>query len=174
MAQEKNAATQAVANIYRTPELWSRISFTFLCLVIYRTGAHITAPGIDVQALSDYFAQQAGGGLLGLYDPIRRWRFVARNCVCARHHAVHLGQHFRADRWCSNAAGDEDAEGRGRSEEAHTVYPLHNGGTGARSGLWFRTVHVVAAERRFTSGSVVHDSDDAVSYRWRDLCDVAW
>ncbi len=68
MAQEKNAASQAVANIYRTPELWSRISFTFLCLVIYRTGAHITAPGIDVQALSDYFAQQAGGGLLGLYD----------------------------------------------------------------------------------------------------------
>jgi len=69
MAQENNAATQAVANIYRTPELWAKITFTFLCLVIYRTGAHITAPGIDVQALTDYFARQGGGGgLLGLYD----------------------------------------------------------------------------------------------------------
>jgi preprotein translocase subunit SecY len=68
MAQQTNAAAQAVANIYQTPELWAKITFTFLCLVIYRTGAHITAPGIDVQALTDYFAQQGGGGLLGLYD----------------------------------------------------------------------------------------------------------
>jgi preprotein translocase subunit SecY len=68
MAQQTNAAAQAVANIYQTPELWAKITFTFLCLVIYRVGAHITAPGIDVQALTDYFAQQGGGGLLGLYD----------------------------------------------------------------------------------------------------------
>ncbi len=67
MAQQSNAAAQAVANIYKTPELWSKITFTFLCLLIYRTGAHITAPGIDVQALTNYFSQQ-GGGLLGLYD----------------------------------------------------------------------------------------------------------
>lgn len=68
MAQENNAAANAVANIYRTPELWQKITFTFLCLVIYRVGAHITAPGIDVQALTNYFQQQQGGGLLGLYD----------------------------------------------------------------------------------------------------------
>jgi preprotein translocase subunit SecY len=68
MAQQSNAAAQAVANIYRTPELWAKITFTLICLVIYRVGAHITAPGIDVQALTDYFASQGGGGLLGLYD----------------------------------------------------------------------------------------------------------
>jgi preprotein translocase subunit SecY len=68
MAQQSNAAAQAVANIYRTPELWAKITFTFLCLLVYRIGAHITAPGIDVQALSDFFTQQGGGGLLGLYD----------------------------------------------------------------------------------------------------------
>ncbi|HEX2780755.1 MAG TPA: preprotein translocase subunit SecY, partial [Gemmatimonadaceae bacterium] len=53
-----------------TPELWEKITFTFLCLLVYRIGAHITAPGIDVLALTDYFAQQKGGGagLLGLYD----------------------------------------------------------------------------------------------------------
>lgn len=69
MAQQNNPAAQAIANIYRTPELWAKLSFTFLCLVLYRVGAHITAPGIDVQAMTDYFARQSGGGgLLGLYD----------------------------------------------------------------------------------------------------------
>lgn len=68
MAQQgTNKAAQAVANIYQTPELWAKITFTFLCMVIYRAGAHVTAPGIDVQALTDWFAQQ-NNGLLSLYD----------------------------------------------------------------------------------------------------------
>ncbi len=66
MAQPNAAA--AVANIYRTPELWQKISFTFLCLLLYRVGAHITAPGVDVIALTDFFANRGGAGLLGLYD----------------------------------------------------------------------------------------------------------
>lgn len=66
MAQTNPAA--AVANIYRTPELWEKITFTFLCLVIYRIGAHITAPGVDVVALTDFFQNQGRGGLLNLYD----------------------------------------------------------------------------------------------------------
>ncbi|HEX7123520.1 MAG TPA: preprotein translocase subunit SecY [Gemmatimonadaceae bacterium] len=65
MAQANPAA--ALANIYRTPELWDKIKFTFLCLVIYRLGSVVTAPGINVVAISDFFATQSGG-LLGLYD----------------------------------------------------------------------------------------------------------
>ncbi len=68
MAQQANPAA-ALANIYRTPELWEKITFTFLCLVIYRLGSHITVPGVDVQAMADFFQSQGqGGGLLGLYD----------------------------------------------------------------------------------------------------------
>ena len=66
MAQSAPAA--AVSNIYNTPELRDKIVFTFLCLVIYRLGAHITAPGVDVVALTDFFANKGKGGLLGLYD----------------------------------------------------------------------------------------------------------
>src|SRR6478752_2712442 len=66
MAQSAPAA--AVSNIYNTPELRDKIVFTFICLVIYRIGAHITAPGIDVVALTDFFANKGKGGLLGLYD----------------------------------------------------------------------------------------------------------
>ena len=67
MAQPNPAA--ALANIYKTPELWDKIKFTFLCLLIYRVGAHITAPGVDVIALTDFFNSQGNSqGLLGLYN----------------------------------------------------------------------------------------------------------
>ena len=67
MAQSNPA--EAFTNIYKTPELWQKIVFTFVCLLVYRVGAHVTVPGIDVQAITDYFAsQRGGGGLLGLYD----------------------------------------------------------------------------------------------------------
>ena len=66
MAQANPAA--AIANVWKTTELKDKILFTLLCLVIYRLGAHVTAPGIDVVALTDFFANQGKGGLLGLYD----------------------------------------------------------------------------------------------------------
>lgn len=66
MAQNNPAA--AVADITRNTELWDKIKFTFLCLVLYRLGSHITAPGIDVVALTEFFASKGSGGLLGLYD----------------------------------------------------------------------------------------------------------
>ena len=67
MAQPNPAA--ALANIYKTPELWDKIKFTFLCLLIYRVGSHITAPGVDVIALTNFFNTQGNSqGLLGLYN----------------------------------------------------------------------------------------------------------
>jgi preprotein translocase subunit SecY len=68
MAQ--NNAAAAVSNIFRTPELKDKIVWTLLCLLVYRIGAHVTAPGVDVIALQDFFKNtgQQGGGLLGLYD----------------------------------------------------------------------------------------------------------
>ena len=66
MAQN-NPATM-VADIANNTELRAKIIFTFVCLVIYRVGAHITVPGVDVVALTDYFASRGQGGLLGLYD----------------------------------------------------------------------------------------------------------
>src|SRR5438045_601882 len=68
MAQS-NAAATAVRNIWNTTELKEKILFTLLCLLIYRIGAHVTAPGVNPAALVDFFrTQRNGGGLLGLYD----------------------------------------------------------------------------------------------------------
>src|SRR5258708_173620 len=65
MAQA-NAAS-AVSTICKTPELKEKILFTLLCLLIYRVGAHVTAPGVNQTAVIDYVAQQSNG-LLGLYN----------------------------------------------------------------------------------------------------------
>src|ERR1043166_7030361 len=67
MAQ--NNAAAAVQNLFRTPELKDKIVFTLLCLLVYRIGAAVTAPGINPQAITDFIeSQSGGGGLLSLYN----------------------------------------------------------------------------------------------------------
>jgi preprotein translocase subunit SecY len=56
-----------VAALFRIPELKEKILFTLLCLFIYRIGAHVTAPWIDVVALREY-AGQLQGTAFGIYD----------------------------------------------------------------------------------------------------------
>ncbi|MFH1144226.1 MAG: preprotein translocase subunit SecY [Candidatus Eisenbacteria bacterium] len=55
-------------SMFRIPELKRRIFFTIGLLVVYRLGGHITTPGIDGSALSDWFARNQAGGLFGLFD----------------------------------------------------------------------------------------------------------
>ncbi|HXF96705.1 MAG TPA: preprotein translocase subunit SecY [Gemmatimonadales bacterium] len=60
--------TSAIPNITKLPELWSKIKFTLLALVIYRIGAHIATPGVNVEAMADFIETSAQGTLFGLYD----------------------------------------------------------------------------------------------------------
>ena len=50
------------------PELKRKLLFTALALLLYRIGAHIAAPGVNVQALSDFIRNSAAAGFFGLYD----------------------------------------------------------------------------------------------------------
>ncbi len=52
------------------PELQRKIGFTLLALVIYRIGAHIFAPGVNVQAVTDFIKNSAAAGFFGLYDTL--------------------------------------------------------------------------------------------------------
>jgi preprotein translocase subunit SecY len=54
-------------NIFNVPELRRRIIVTFLLLVVYRVGAHIPTPGIDLVALGSFF-DAARGTMLGFFD----------------------------------------------------------------------------------------------------------
>ena len=56
-----------IPNLFRVPELKEKILFTLFILLIYRVGAHITVPGINVTALRAQFGALQGT-FLGIYD----------------------------------------------------------------------------------------------------------
>jgi preprotein translocase subunit SecY len=60
-------ALQSFQNVFKIPELKRRILVTLGFLAAYRMGAHVPTPGIDGDALSQFFDQVAGT-LLGMVD----------------------------------------------------------------------------------------------------------
>ena len=56
-----------IPNLFRVPELKEKILFTLGILLIYRFGAHITVPGVNVVILREQFGALSGG-ILGIYD----------------------------------------------------------------------------------------------------------
>ena len=60
-------ANNPIANLFRVPELKEKILFTLLVLLIYRTGAHITVPGLDVNILQETFGALQNT-FFGIYD----------------------------------------------------------------------------------------------------------
>ncbi|MGB0543979.1 MAG: preprotein translocase subunit SecY [Longimicrobiales bacterium] len=60
-------ANNPVANLLRAPELKEKLLFTLFILLIYRVGAHITVPGLDVNALRLAFGNLQNT-FFGIYD----------------------------------------------------------------------------------------------------------
>jgi preprotein translocase subunit SecY len=58
---------EAFANVFRIPDLRKRVLFTLALLAVYRLGAFIPTPGIDVHRLESFF-QQNQGTLFGFID----------------------------------------------------------------------------------------------------------
>ena len=54
-------------NIFKIPELRTRLMFTLMMLVVYRVGAHVPTPGINNKELKKFLDEQ-GGALLGFFD----------------------------------------------------------------------------------------------------------
>lgn len=55
------------ANIFRIPDLRRRVLFTLAMLFVYRLGGHIPTPGVNANALEQFFNSQSGSSL-GLVD----------------------------------------------------------------------------------------------------------
>ncbi len=60
--------SSAVVNIFRIPDLRKRVLFTLFMLIVYRIGAHIPIPGINVDALKNYFVEAQSSGVLDFFD----------------------------------------------------------------------------------------------------------
>ena len=58
---------EKLANIFRIPDLRKRVLFTLGLLAVYRLGAFIPTPGINAEALAQYFNANSGSAL-GLAD----------------------------------------------------------------------------------------------------------
>src|SRR5215470_7361549 len=58
---------ESFRNIFAIPDLRKRVLFSFGLLAIYRIGSHIPTPGLNPQALEEFF-RSTGAGLLGFLD----------------------------------------------------------------------------------------------------------
>ena len=58
---------EAIANIFRVPDLRKRVLFTLAMLAVYRLGSHIPTPGIDLNRWEEFFTH-AGGTIFGFFD----------------------------------------------------------------------------------------------------------
>nr|BFE93708.1 hypothetical protein GCM10020185_42440 [Pseudomonas brassicacearum subsp. brassicacearum] len=92
-------------------ELWARLRFLFLAIIVYRIGAHIPVPGINPDRLADLFRQNEGT-ILSLFNMFFRRRAGADEHLCTGDHAVHFGiDHHAIDERRQPAAGAVE-EGR--------------------------------------------------------------
>ncbi len=57
----------AIRNLFKVPELRRRVLFTLGMLAVYRAGIHVPVPGLDQEALKNFWNQGAGG-LFGALD----------------------------------------------------------------------------------------------------------
>src|SRR5918996_4655487 len=62
-----NKFFEAIANVFRVPDLRTRILFTLGMLAIYRLGGHIPTPGVDALRFEEFVKANAGS-FLGFID----------------------------------------------------------------------------------------------------------
>ena len=58
---------EAIANVFRIPDLRKRVLFTLALLAVYRLGGGIPIPGIDATRFEE-FIQQNSGSVFGMFD----------------------------------------------------------------------------------------------------------
>ncbi len=63
-----NKFFEAIGNVFRVPDLRNRVLFTLGLLAVYRFGAHVPIPGINVEAFERFFQQNAAQTLFGFFD----------------------------------------------------------------------------------------------------------
>ena len=58
----------SLRNMFRVPDLRNKILFTLFMIIVYRFGAHIPVPGVDLTAVKTLRDQAKAGGVLGFLN----------------------------------------------------------------------------------------------------------
>ena len=68
----------SLANAWKIPELRNKLIFTMAMIVIYRFGAHVPVPGVDIAAVQNFINQGSAGvlGFLNLFSGGALTRFA--------------------------------------------------------------------------------------------------
>ena len=118
---------EAVANVFRIPDLRKRLLFALALLAVYRLGGHIPTPGIDTNQLADFFKQNQGT-LFGFLDLFSGGMLPPADHFRAGHHALHHGVDHSAIVDGGGADARKAAERRRtRTAQDHPVDPLSDG-----------------------------------------------
>ena len=59
---------QTIANAFSVAEIRKKLAFTAAMLLLYRLGAYIPAPGVDIEAVKELESNFGGGGILNLLN----------------------------------------------------------------------------------------------------------
>jgi len=59
---------RTIANAFSVADIRKKIAFTAAMLLLYRLGAYIPAPGVDIQAVKELESNFGGGGILNLLN----------------------------------------------------------------------------------------------------------
>lgn len=104
----KQGALSALSN-GGLSELWARLRFLFLAIIVYRIGAHIPVPGINPDRLAALFRQNEGT-ILSLFNMFSGGALERMSIFCTGDHAVHLGidHHAAHDRYQPAAGAVEE------------------------------------------------------------------
>ena len=82
---------QTIANAFAVPEIRRKIFFTLGMLALYRLGAYIPAPGIDIDTLDSIESNFTGNNVLGFLNLFSGGSLQRLIAVRARDHALHHG-----------------------------------------------------------------------------------
>ena len=99
---------KGLVNCFKIPELRKRILFTLGIIAVYRVGCYIPTPGINGQALSEYFqrvAETTGGSMFTIMNMFSGRSLEKNDALFFGCHALHLKLDYYAafDSCCSHA-----------------------------------------------------------------------
>ena len=116
---------RTIANAFSVADIRKKLAFTAAMLALYRLGAYIPAPGVDVQAVKELQSNFGGSNILGFLNLFSGGSLSRLSPLRAGDHALHhrLDHPAAADRGRA-LAGEAAERGRGRAAEDHPVHAL--------------------------------------------------
>ena len=82
---------KTIVNSFRIPEIRKKLAFTAAMLLLYRVGAFIPAPGINIDAVESIADNFNGSNVLGFLNLFSGGSAAALRDLRARDHALHHG-----------------------------------------------------------------------------------